>query len=112
MVTASHSRTTFSRLLYFCVPLPPDSRPPLYCPRRQVNRRLKTIHQGNDIKKKKSYTIVNMKDKKSHVIAVIDPYERREILHDCGHFKDMKKKSYTTVIIHNHERREILRDCG
>lgn len=34
-----------------------------------------------------------MKDKKSHVIAVIDP-------------------SYTTVIIHNHERREILRDCG
>lgn len=53
-----------------------------------------------------------MKDKKSHVIAVKDRYERREILHDCGHMKDMKKKSYTTVIIHNHERREILRDCG
>ena len=86
MVTASHSRTTFSRLLYFCVPLPPDSRLPLYFPRRQVNRRLKTINQGNDIKKK-SYTIVNMKDKKSHVIAVKDRYERREILHDCGHMK-------------------------
>ena len=32
------SRTTFSRLPYFCAPLPPDSRPSLCCSRLQVNQ--------------------------------------------------------------------------
>ena len=32
------SRTTFSRLPYFCAPLPPDSRPLLCCSRLQVNQ--------------------------------------------------------------------------
>ena len=32
------SPTTFSRLPYFCAPLPPDSRPSLCCSRLQVNQ--------------------------------------------------------------------------
>ena len=32
------SRTTFSRLPYFCAPLPPDSRPSLCYSRLQVNQ--------------------------------------------------------------------------
>lgn len=95
------SCTAFFRLPFFCIPLPPDSRPSLYYPAFRL------IGSENHTWRKR--------------------YKIQEIFHDCGHaaiwktrnptrlwlYTDMKdKKSYTTVDIHRYERRDILQGCG